>query len=438
VPADVTVGVGRTATIIAPEGAKEKKEMNPQDVAKLFARAAEFGIEPREVEKLVAQGEGAEAKLEGMIVEKLRKEVAELKARKPDILPAAGPAVIGADVKKEVAKRYSLLNLCRKMAGAKVDTGFEEEVSQEIYRLGGMQRKGEIAVPWAAFLPRERATALLESDSTATVATNLLAGEFIEVLRPYAILPKLGARVMSGLVGNVSIPKQTSAGAGYWVSENTDVTRLAPGLGAASLQIHTVGAACDISWLMNVQSTPSAEQLVRDDIMKSIATKVEAAVFSSGGAGAPTPLPSVSGVNNPSIGTPGTPTYAEILDFYKEILADGAAADGMKWAISAATWATLAATYNDGTTKSYPVLDPVTKTLIGFPYEVSENVGTYAAFLGDWSQLIIGTWGAGIEVRRDESTLSLAGGVRLVGLLGVDIAVRHPQAFAYNTTVSGS
>jgi HK97 family phage major capsid protein len=447
IPADTTVGVGRaeqienatatpapaqTATVTAKE-----RVMDPKEMAKLFARASEHGIDAARVSDLMADPASASAKLDALIVEKQRVEITELKARKPAAMPAAPPPVpLGGDTatQAKIVKRYSLANVCRKLMGDDVDTGFELEVSQEARR-GASQgaQSGKFTVPYAVLAKRE--TSLLESTSTATVNDTLLAGEFIDVLRPYSILPALGVQFMSGLVGNVTIPKMTAAGSGYWVAEAVDITRLAPTLGTVTLQIHTCGAASDISWLMRMQSTPSAEQMVRDDIMKSVATKIEVAFFQDGGAGAPTRISQATGMNNPTV-TGGTPTYAQILAFPGDIMADGAQAAGQKWAISAATWAKLAATYNDGTTKSYPVLDTVTKTIIGFPYEVSENVGTNAAFFGDFSRVIVGSWGNGIELNTDTATLSLAGGVRIVGLQGVDFAVRHGQALAYSTSVA--
>ena len=445
VPADTTVGVGRaeqrvteTATTTpAPQATAEvrKTQMDPKDMAKLFARAQEHGIDAARVSDLMADPASAGAKLDALIVEKQRVEIVDLKNRKPGVVAEPIKPLGGSpEAQAQIVRRFSLANVCRSLMGGDVDIGFEREISQECRRGQSTPKvSGKITVPYAVL--SARATSLLESTSTASVATNLLAGEFIDVLRPYSILPALGVQFMGGLVGNVSIPKMTAAGAGYWVAEAVDITRLAPTLGSVTLSIHTVGAASDISWLMRMQSTPSAEQMVRDDIVKSIATKIEAAVFATGGAGAPTPITSASGINNPTV-TGGTPTYAQILSFPGDIMADGAQASGQKWAISAATWAKLAATYNDGTTKSYPVLDTVSKTIIGFPYEVSENVGTNAAFFGDWSRVIIGTWGNGIELNTDTATLSLAGGVRIVGLQGVDFAVRHGEALAYSTGVA--
>lgn len=444
VPADVTVGVGRSDTAegeqadnpaITQEAAqvevKEIRAMDAKEVAIVMARAAKCGMTD-EVGKMVAEGK-TRGEIEAAMSDKMAFELA--KARQAPA--ASAPAPLGGDAKteKKIVREYSLSKFIRNLSSGG-DIGFEREVSQQVVAQFGHSGRGQgIVVPYAVFTGK-RATSLTESGTTSyTVNVETMGGEFIDVLRPYSILPSLGVRVMSGLVGNVSIPKKTAAGAGYWVAEEADVTRLAPTLGQVALSPKTVGAACDVSHLLKMQSTPSADAMIRDDILKSIATKIESAVFVTGGAGSPTVITSASGINNPTV-TGGTPTYAQILDFPGSILADGAQAAGQKWAISAAVWAKLAATYNDGTTKSYPVLDTVTQTLIGFPYLVSENVGTNAAFFGDWSQMILASWGGGIEINVDTSTLSLAGGTRIVGLQMVDFALRHGQAFAYNSSVS--
>lgn len=455
VPADTTVGVGRAAATVEAEakppaqGAsvepknnetqkQEKRTMDPKVMAMLFARAAEHGIDADKVRALVEAGKGA-AELDAMIVEQQRVEIKELRERKPDAstVKADKPAPLGGDAKTEekIVRKYSLANVARALMGQRVDVGFENEVTQEVRRqFTGVVRQGQFTVPYAVLAIR--ATSLTEAGTSSyTVATDYNAAEFIDVLRPYSVLPKMGVRFMGGLVGDVTIGKKTAAGSGYWVSEESEVTRLAPTVGQVKLSPHQCGAACDVSYLLKMQSTPSADAMIRDDIVKSIATKVQQAFFATGGAGAPSPITSASGINNPSV-TGGTPTYAEMLGFPYDIAADSATADGQLWVVSAATAKKLTATYNDGTTKSYPVLDPVAKTILGYPYLMTEDVGTNAAFFGDWSQVLIGTWGGGLEVKVDEATLSLAMGTRIVGMQLVDFAVRHGQALAYNTSVA--
>jgi HK97 family phage major capsid protein len=52
------------------------------------------------------------------------------------------------------------------------------------------------------------------------VATELDAGSFIDLLRNASALDQAGATVLTGLTGNVAIPRQSGAGTAYWVAES--------------------------------------------------------------------------------------------------------------------------------------------------------------------------------------------------------------------------
>lgn len=56
------------------------------------------------------------------------------------------------------------------------------------------------------------------------VATNLLAADFIEVLRNASVTGQLGAKWLTGLVGNVAIPRQTAQTSTDWVGESAAIT----------------------------------------------------------------------------------------------------------------------------------------------------------------------------------------------------------------------
>lgn len=437
VPADTTVGVNRAAQHNTTEISvkkSESKKMEPKEMAKLFARAGEFGIKAEDVQKLLEQPESARAKLDEMIVAKQQADIGTRDAKIKELENKPHPIGGSVEAEQKIVRQFSLMNVVRAAAGHRVDIGFEREVSQELRNRGLASGKGAISVPHAVLA--SRATSLTQSGTSSyTVGTEHRGDMFVDALRPYIILPELGVQFITGLRGNIAIPKMTAGGTGYWVAEEADITRLAPTIGQISLSPHTVGAACDISHLLMQQSSPDAEQIVRNDILKSIANKVQQGVFATGGAGAPTPITSATGINNPTV-TGGTPTYAEMLGFPGDILADSAQGINQKWAISGATWKKLAATFTDGTAKAELVLDWRTKTMLGFPYLVTQDVGTNAAFFGDWSVVMIGVWGNGIELNMDTATLSLAGGVRVVGLQDVDVAVRHGAALAYNTSVA--
>ena len=442
VPADTTVGVGRSAdTGAAPKAVEiREKNMDPKDMAKLFARAAKFGIEAAKVEALLADGKGR-AELDAMIVEKqaeeveaTRKENIELKARKPEVAPdATNPGPIGGDAKTEegILRKYSVMNILRQRCGMKSDIGLEMEVSDELAKQRGQAARG-IIVPHAALCKRDFT---VSGTSSYSVSTDLMASEFIDLLRTRSVLGAAGVRFLTGLVGNIAIPKMTAGVTGYWVSEASDITEDEPTLGQVTGTPHTCGCLTDISRRLILQSTPSAEMLVRDEIVERIIRTIQIAVFAGTGAGGqPSAITNATGINNPSV-TQGTPTYAEILSFPGDIMADNAEATGQQWIMTAEVWAKLAATDKSTSTAQF-VLDPVTKNCIGFPYHVTEDVPANSLWFGNWASVMVGVWGNGIDINVDTATLSASGGVRIVGLQDVDVMVRLGQALAYNTAVT--
>ena len=430
VPADPSVGVGRAVTEI--EKPKEKT-MDAKEMSALFARAAQFGIEAAKVEELVAAGKGR-AELDAMIVERQAVEVKELRAAKVAPPPAAPviPVLGGAPGEQaKIVRKYSLMNVARALTGDRVDIGFEREVSQECAKLSGRD-SGKLIIPHAVLGKRDL-TVL--GTSSASVGTNLDAGSFIELLRSNTILAPLGVRFMTGLRGDLAIPKMTAGATNYWVAEGSDITESTPTLGQVTGTPHTCGVLVDISRKLLIQSTPDAEMLVRDEFVQRLARGVQIAVFQGTGAdGQPLAITGATGINNPSV-TQGTPTFAELLNFPGSIMADNAMADNMKWAMTGEVWAKLAATATNGA-GSLLALDYASKSLIGFPYFVSEDVGANSLFFGNWAAVMVGIWGMGVEINADTATLSASGGLRLVGLQDVDVMVRNGQALAYNSAVT--
>jgi hypothetical protein len=55
------------------------------------------------------------------------------------------------------------------------------------------------------------------------VGTDHLGNQFIDVLRARLITRRLGARVLSGLTGDVDIPKQSAAAGSSWVAEDAEI-----------------------------------------------------------------------------------------------------------------------------------------------------------------------------------------------------------------------
>ena len=449
VPADPSVGVGRAEAEvnkqIAGQSGKETKKMEPKEMAGLFARAAKFGIEADKVQELIDDGKGR-AELDAMIVEKqakdaeiakkdaeaLRKEVEALKARKPEAAQAtkadieAPAVVIGRD------RKYSVMNVLRNLAGEKSDVGFEMEISQELGRQRGKTPKGVI-IPFSALSQRDLT---VSGTSSATVATYLDSANFIDLLRTKYVIGQAGVTFMPGVVGNLSIPKMSAGATAYHVAEGSDITESAPTLANVTGSPHTIGALVDVTRRMLEQSTPAIEALVRTEIEERLMRGVQIAVFAgSGDSGQPSAITKATGINNPSINSAGAPTYAEILNFPGTIMADNAEADGQKFIMTAKVWAKLAATLV-GADGARTVLDPVSKTCIGFPYFTTEDVPANSLWFGDWSTVVVPFWGNGVEIASDNAKLFASGGITLRALLDYDVMVRQGAKLAYNTAVT--
>ena len=325
----------------------------------------------------------------------------------------------------KIIRKFSVLNVARHLAGMKADVGFEREVTEEAAKQRGKPAEG-IIIPFGVLANRAMDT----TGSPGVVATNF--GEYVDLLRTKYVIGRLGVTFLPGLVGNVALPKMTTGATGYWVAEAEDVTGSTPVLGQVQGTPHTAGALVDISRTLLIQSTPSAEELVRTEIVERGMRTVQAALFGGSEATASRPA-SGPRASMPRPSTPGT-TYAG-LNFPGDILADNAEADGMKFVMTAEVWAKLAATLV-GTDGGRTVLDPVARNCVGYGYEVTEDVGVNTLFFGNWASVVLGIWGNGIDVAATDSKLFASGGLTLRALQDVDIMIRHPQALAYNSAVT--
>jgi HK97 family phage major capsid protein len=433
IPADTNVGVGRDAkpetieikvadkpqTAEREKGAKmsDKAEMSAKDAAEAFAAGEVAGMSVKDVREMIDGGKSL-AEIKDVAFRKLQaaNEVAKAKAE------------VKLDEKQ--VREYSLINVIRSfIPGSRVDIGFEREVSDECAKHTG--KRGFI-IPHAVLGRRDLTKS---GTSSASIATNLLASDYIDALRSKMVLAPLGVRFMGGLVGDVAIPKLGTL-TGYWVQESSTITESAQTMGQVTGTPKTCGVTVDISRKMLLQSTPSAEDFCRNEIVERIARTVQIAVFQGTGAnGQPSAITAATGINNPSV-TQGTPTYAELLGFPGSIMADNAEGSAMKAVMTAEVWQKLAATFTDGTAKAERVLDYNSKTFLGFPYFVSEDVGANSLFFGDWSNVVVGLWGNGVEINADTASLSTQGALRLVGLQDVDVMVRNGQGLAYNSAVT--
>jgi HK97 family phage major capsid protein/HK97 family phage prohead protease len=321
------------------------------------------------------------------------------------------------------------------------DAGFEREMSDSMASKLGKRAQG-FYIPTDVLMRDLNVTTATAGGHT--VATDLLSGSFIDMLRNKMATVGLGATMMTDLVGNIAIPRQTGGATSYWVAESGAITESQAAFDQVSMSPKTVGSMSDISRKMLLQSSMDVESFVRNDLATSLALAIDsAAINGSGASNQPTGILNTSGIGSVVGGTNGAaPDWADIVDLESAVAIDNADMGALGFLTNAATRGKLLQTEKASGTAQYVWSD--SNTLRGYNAAVSNQVpsngtkGTGTALssmvFGNWNDLIIGTWG-GIDINVDTSTGSASGTVRVVALQDVDIAVRHAESFAAMTDI---
>lgn len=314
--------------------------------------------------------------------------------------------------------------------------GLELEAHTEIQRRLGGNPLNENSF----FIPMEiqaRQMATRDMTTAGVSGSNFLVGtenmSFIELLRNRSVSVRMGGRMMGGMVGNVTIPRQTAATPAIWLSsESTAITEGQPTIGQLPMSPKHVGAYTEISRLLMLQSSPSAESLVMSDLAQSVALAVDLAALSGTGAsGQPTGITATAGVGSVT----GTSlAYAGMLEFQTDI--GNALAPNCGYVTTAAVAALLATRVKFASTAS-PLWDGslLDANVCGFRGMSSAQMAAATMIFGDFSQVVIAEWGSlAIEVNPYANFQAGIIGVR--AMYAVDVGIRIPGAFSVATTIT--
>jgi HK97 family phage major capsid protein/HK97 family phage prohead protease len=315
---------------------------------------------------------------------------------------------------------------------------FEFEVSDAAAKAMGKESRG-LMVP-AEVLRRD----LVVGTTTAgghTVATDLLAANFIDLLRNKAVVMGLGTQMLTGLQGNIAIPRQTGGATGYWVAESGAPTESQQAFDQVTMSPKTLGAFTDISRKLLLQSSIDIETFVRGDLATVLALEIDrAAIHGSGSSNQPTGILATSGIGSVAGGTNGAaPTWANIIALETEVAQDNADLGSLNYLTNTKVRGKLKGTFTNSTYGEAPVFGQDGR-MNGYNCAVTNQVsstltkgsssGVCSAILfGNFADLIVGMWGS-LDLVVDPFTASTSGTVRVVALQDLDIAVRHPESFS--------
>lgn len=303
---------------------------------------------------------------------------------------------------------------------------FEFECSREAEQAYGRRAQGIL-------VPSDVLNRAFEVGGTTTSGASLVAEEhradlFINMLRNRTTIMQLG-HVMGGLVGDVDIPKQSASSEAYWVGEAGEVPGSQPTTTQLKASPKTVAGRVEITRKLLQQSSPDAENLVWNDLNRSIALKLDhAGYYGSGTSNQPVGLKNISGIN--AVNFAGiNPTFAELVQMESEISADNAEADRMAYVLNSTMRGYAKTTARFGTGTESTIWESG-NTVNGYRTEVTNQIATGDVFFGNFADLIIALWG-GLDITVDPFSLSSSGGLRIVAFQDVDFILRNTASICY-------
>ena len=363
-----------------------------------------------------------------------REAWAEVDKRKGDSVIDTSEANL--DLSNRDISKYSFLRAVRaQIKGDWSNAGFELECSKAVEKMFHRDAQG-FFVPHDVLVRKNVPVGLFNreistsGDGSGLIATDKMPESFIEALRNRAKVIGLGAFMLTGLVGNISVPKQTGAGTAYWVTEGSDVTTSDSAFDEVALSPKTVGAFTPYTRNMLLQSNPSIEALVMNDLLNVLALAVDlGALHGTGASGQPTGIAATSGIG----AVTGTSLdWAAVVEFETDVAAANADIGSMAYLTNATVNGLLKTREKSS---GYPVFLNEKGEMNGYPVAVSNQVSSGDMFFGVWSQLLLAFWGA-LDILIDPFTNAASGGVIIRAFQSVDVGVRHAAAFSYSSNIT--
>jgi len=406
---DINLDEVRTQTI---DEAKAEFKRNSKEILNLATKHNKRDL----ADKAIADGISVE-EFRGILLESISNNT-----------PLETPSEIG--MTKEEVRDFSLVKAIRAMANpadrkAQEDAAFEFECSAEAARQYGKDAQG-IMLP-AEVLRTWGKRDINSSDDSTLIAEDYRGDSFIDVLRNESSVMQAGATMLRGLQGNVVIPKKTAASSAGWIAtEGNAASESEFTSGSVTMSPKVIGAFTDATRLLLQQSSLDVENLIRDDLTKSIATAIDlGALAGSGSSGQPTGISNTSGINTTTFAA-ANPTWAEIVAMESAVANDNALTGSLGYICRPADFGTLKTTEKATNTAQF-VVSP-DNTMNGYNVIRSNQVTSGDFYFGNFADLLIGMYG-GLDITVDPYALSTSGGVRIVALQTVDVAVRHAVSF---------
>jgi len=442
IPADSTVGVGRAykpeasgddnnsaikgepmqAEVVKEPEVQVRQEDQLKEYRNQSSQILELGKRHNEYDLAfrALQEEKSLAEFQAMLLEK----------------KTSKPIDFSVDATPKEKRNYSLVRAIQ-AADAKdwSKAGFELEVSKELAKKQSRQPKG-FFVPDFGWQTRTVSTA---AGATFGAGSNIVPEDyrgdrFIDALISTSILGQVGATVLNGLSGNVAIPKISTSTAAAFIAEGGSVGNSEPDFAQVTMTPKLLANKVAVTRELMIQSDPSVEQLIRNNMVRIFAAKIDNVALKGGGSNEPTGILGTAGIGDVSSGgTSGNAnlTYGNVVDIMTEVSQDNALLGNLRWVTHPAVVGKLMQTLVAASTDSRMIM-PTPDSMLGYPVVQTTQAPSsspYSLIFGNFSDLYIGFFSA-LDVLVDPYGSAGTATTNLYFYQDMDIAVAHAESFA--------
>jgi len=273
--------------------------------------------------------------------------------------------------------------------------------------------------------------------------------DLIALVRAKTVVRKLGAKTYQASSETGWIPRQSGAGTGYWLGENSSITESEPTFDQIQYIIRKLAAFSVAGNEVIFDSNPDAEQVILADLAEVLALAEDVAYISGSGSGAtPKGIVNVAGISTNSLGTNGaSPTFDNFADQIYNLQSNNFDCTGFAFhprltqSLRKAKDSQNRYLWEPGV----PSMN-VPATIQGIPYATTTQIGitdtqgsattATKVYAGQWDQAIIFERGgvqlmasnvAGAAFQTDQTFVR--------AIIRRDFQLRHPLAFSTMTGV---
>lgn len=349
---------------------EEQEQEQENDINSNSNSPMEEKKQNEEVQERNAEFDALKADMEGM-----KRSITDLQAGQE----AVSKKVSSIKVKEEEKRNFSLLRAIREVAnGDKLSEDVEAitRAGREEMRNSGLSTVGQIVVP------QQRADVTVTAEHDDTIGIDVY--NTFAPIREGLVAASAGARYYSGLVGDVRIPV-LGGGNVAWATEVGSAADPTYAFTSVNLTPKRLTAQFKLSKQMVAQDNALIEATLLNDIRKAVITKLNATMFGVAAASGGAP----KGIGNGQTAAVAT-DWAKLTSLVEAVVERAAVGEEFAYIVSPEACAAIRAmTYNKTSRLIYEA-----GNVDGTPLFKSIGVGANQGYYGDWSNLVIGQWGA--------------------------------------------